>query len=222
MMSDPAPPIVVITGGHGGLGKALAEEFDRRGAEVHAPGRDQLDVTSAVSVDVFFSTLGRVDVLVNNAGETLDAPFVRMTETEFSKVLETNLKGTMRCSRAVARMMLKQRSGMMVNIASYSALQPPVGQANYAAAKAGVIGLTKSLAKELGARGVSVNAVLPGFLETKMTAGLGESARERVMDQHVLGRLNTPEEAARFIAELTAMTAVSGQVFQLDSRVAKW
>jgi 3-oxoacyl-[acyl-carrier protein] reductase len=149
---------------------------------------------------------------------------VKMSEEDFDHVLDVNLKGAFLVSQAAVKLMAKQRHGHIVNVGSYSALSGPAGQANYAAAKAGLIGLTQSLAQEYGARNVRVNCVLPGFLETKMTRHLLEDAvfREGLMNAHALGRLNTPQDAARFIALLHTMESISGQVFQLDSRVRRW
>ena len=130
-----------------------------------------------------------------------------------------NLDGAFRCCRAALKLMVKQRAGHIVNIGSFSALSGPVGQANYASAKAGLIGLTQSLALEYGNRNVRCNCVLPGFLETKMTRGVLEKHRPQVLAAHSLGRLNTPADAARFIVQLDGFAHVSGQVFQLDSRV---
>jgi 3-oxoacyl-[acyl-carrier protein] reductase len=210
--------MVVITGGAGDLAEALREAFAADGFEVLAPGRDQLDVRSADAVETWFSQVERIDVLINNAGITGDALMARLDGEAWDDVLDTNLKGAFLCSRAAAKRMIRRRSGHIVQIGSYSALHPPVGQAAYAASKAGLIGLTKSLARELGGRNVRVNCVLPGFLETKMTAGLGDGPRSAALERHVLGRFNTREDAARFIRMLTTMDHVSGQVFQLDSR----
>ena len=148
----------------------------------------------------------------------------KMSESDFDQVIDVNLKGAFLVSQAAVKLMAKQRHGHIVNIGSYSALSGPFGQTNYAAAKAGLIGLTQSLAKEYGARNVRVNCVLPGFLETKMTRHLLEDAtfRENLISAHALGRLNTPEDAARFIVFLHTMENVSGQVFQLDSRMRRW
>ncbi len=216
------PLTVLVTGGEGGLGRDIAAAFGDQGAEVYAPGRAELDVTNTKSVTGYIARLGRVDVLVNNAGVTADRPLLRMTEDEWQRVLDVNLSGAMRCAQAVARGMIKRRSGTIINVSSYSALMPPFGQANYAAAKAGLIGFTKSLAKELGSRNVRVNAVMPGFLTTKMTAGLSSELVADVINDHTLGRLNTVEDAARFIAFLATMENISGQVFQIDSRVTSW
>jgi 3-oxoacyl-[acyl-carrier protein] reductase len=147
-----------------------------------------------------------------------------MTESEFSDVLDVHLKGAFLCSQAALKLMVKQRAGHIIHIGSYSALSGPAGQANYAAAKAGIIALTQSIAAEYGQRGIRANCVLPGFLDTKMTQHLlaDETQRQSVLAVHTLGRLNTPAEAARFIAFLHTMENISGQVFQLDSRISRW
>ncbi len=211
-------PVVIITGGRGDLARVLAGHFANEGAEVHCPGRDELDVRSSASVTEYFSRFERIEILVNNAGITGDALLARLDEAAWDDVLDTNLKGAFLCSRAAATLMIRERRGHIVQIGSYSAIHPPVGQTAYAASKAGLIGLTKSLARELGPRNVSVNCVLPGFLETRMTAGLSDEVKATALSRHALGRFNTTEDAARFIHFLTTLGHVSGQVFQLDSR----
>lgn len=183
-----------------------------------APSRRDLDVRNAKSVSAFFENLDRVGALINNAGITRDALLPRQSPEDFSDVIATNLKGAHLCSQAAAVPMLRQRDGHIVNIGSYSAFHPQIGQSAYAAAKAGLVGLTKSYAKELGKRNIRVNCVLPGFLETKMTAEVSEEATDAARKRHALGRFNTAEEAAKFIVNLLSMNHVSGQVFQLDSR----
>ncbi|MCB1076804.1 MAG: SDR family NAD(P)-dependent oxidoreductase [Verrucomicrobiae bacterium] len=223
--SSPAPRIAVVTGAKGGLGSAIVRELESTGrfAKVFAPGRSDLDVTAADSVARFFGELDRIDLLVNNAGLTRDVPIARMAEDQWDKVIDGNLRGAFLCSRAALKLMIRQRSGLIVNIGSFSALRPPPGQAAYAAAKAGLIGLTQSLAEEAGKRNVRVNCVLPGFLEgTGMTRDLPADVIELARQSHVLGRFNTPVEAARFVAFLDTLEAVSGQVFQLDSRLRRW
>mgnify|MGYP001191795214 CR=1 FL=1 len=211
-------PVVIITGGQGDLARVLGAQFADTGAVVHRPGRADLDVRSAKSVSDYFSQFRRIDILVNNAGITADTLFARMEESSWDSVLDTNLRGSFLCSQAAAKVMIRQREGHIVQVGSYSALHPPLGQTAYAASKAGLIGLTKSLSKELGPRHVRVNCVLPGFLETRMTAALPEAVKRGVRESHALGRFNTVEDAARFICFLTTLDHVSGQVFQLDSR----
>lgn len=226
MPSPPESPprIAVITGGAGDLAQSIATELRQAGFEVLTPGREALDVTSADSVRAFFAGLKQLDLLVNNAGVCRDVSVAKMTEADFDHVVDVNLKGAFLVSQSAVKLMSKQRHGHLVNIGSYSALSGPAGQANYAAAKAGLIGFTQSIAKEYGARNIRANCVLPGFLETKMTRHLLEDAawRESLMRQHTLGRLNTAQDVARFIAFLHSMENVSGQVFQLDSRVRRW
>ncbi len=221
----PSPPFsAVITGGAGDLAQAIAAELQSAGYAVLTPGREELDVTSSDSVRRYFAALPGLDLLINNAGVCRDVSLAKMTEAEFDHVIDVNLKGAFLVSQAAVKLMSKQRHGHIVNIGSYSALSGPAGQANYAAAKAGLIGLTQSIAKEYGARNVRANCVLPGFLETKMTRHLLEDAawRESLLSQHALGRVNTAQDVARFVVFLQGLENVSGQVFQLDSRVRRW
>ncbi|HPA19693.1 MAG TPA: SDR family NAD(P)-dependent oxidoreductase [Verrucomicrobiae bacterium] len=222
MDGDGEGPLAMITGGHGYLGRACAAAFAAQGWHVLAPGRDELDVGSAASVDHFFAGLDRIDALVNNAGTTGDALVTRMDDAAWEHILRIDLTGAFLCSRAAIRLMVKRRRGHLIHIGSWSGLRGNLGQANYAAAKAGLIGLSASLAKEYGGRQIQSNVVLPGFLETKMTAPLPPAVRERALAAHALGRFNTPGDAAAFIAFLARMPHVSGQVFQLDSRVGRW
>jgi NAD(P)-dependent dehydrogenase (short-subunit alcohol dehydrogenase family) len=214
--------VAVITGGAGDLAQGIAAELREQQMTVHAPGRDLLDVSAPESVARFFSTLERVDLLINNAAIREDALCAQMMVEQWDRVIATDLRGAFLCSQAVTRKMAAQRSGHVINIGSFSAQIGNVGQANYAAAKAGLIGLTQSLAREFGKRNVRVNCVLPGFLETKFTMGMASQYREAALQMHELRRFNTVEEAARFIAFLDTMQFASGQVFQLDSRLARW
>lgn len=211
----------VVTGGGGALAGAIGSALTGAGYQVALPQRDELDVRDGGSVSAYFADAGDFDLLINAAGVTRDRAIQRLDEKDWDCVLGVNLDGAFRCAKAALRGMLKRRRGHIVNISSFSALRPPVGQAAYAAAKAGLIGLTQALAVEAGSRGVRVNAVLPGFLATPMTAKLDAEVIARARAEHVLGRFNTPDEAARFIVALDAMSAVSGQVFQLDSRIAR-
>ncbi len=217
-------PIALITGGEGDLAKSIGAELKQAGFDVMAPGRGDLDVTNADSVKAFFANVKQIDLLVNNAGMCRDVSVLKMSDEDFDQIVDVNLKGAFFVSQAAVKLMAKQMLGHIVNIGSYSALSGPAGQANYAAAKAGLIGLTQSIAKEYGARNVRANCVLPGFLVTKMTRHLLQDAawRENLITAHALGRLNTPQDAARFIVFLHSMENVSGQVFQLDSRVRRW
>ncbi len=210
----------VITGGAGDLARDIKQVLEARGdVKVHAPGRDELDVTCVRSVQGFFASLDSVDLLINNAGVTRDSAFLKSTETDWDTVFQTNLKGAFLCSREVMAKMLRQRSGHIINIGSFSAIHPPIGQTNYAAAKAGLLGLTKSLALEVGKRGICVNCILPGFLETKMTNNISDAARSAALQRHALGKFNTGAEVGRFISWLCDCDTISGQTFQLDSRV---
>jgi 3-oxoacyl-[acyl-carrier protein] reductase len=211
--------LVVITGGEGGLGRALHAAFEQAGHAVLAPGRSVLDVTDPDAVREFFRH-HEPELLVCNAGLTRDAPLARLDEAAWDEVIAANLRGAARCAAAASRAMLRARHGHIVFISSFSALHPPAGQAAYAAAKAGLIGLSKSLARELGPAGIRVNAILPGFLDTPMTSALSGERREQIRSDHALGRFNTPEAVAAFLVHLhDHLPHTSGQVFQLDSRV---
>lgn len=210
--------IAVITGGQGDLAEAISRQLVGSGYEVLSPGHTELDVLDPDSAKGFFDGLSRLDVLINNAGITGDALFVKQEEIERNSVLDTNLKGAHLCSQLAAGLMMKKRSGHIINIGSYSAIHPPTGQTAYAAAKAGIVGLTKSYAKEFGKRNLRVNCILPGFLETEMTANMSPTAVAAALERHQLGRFNTVEEAARFVSFLCSTENISGQVFQLDSR----
>ena len=211
---------VVISGGEGDLARALRHEFSSD--TVHAPGRKEMDVRDEARVDAYFSQLERVDVLVVNAGLTRDGALASLSAGDFDEVVNANLRGAFLCARAAIKPMVKQRSGHIILIGSRAAKTGTRGQSIYAAAKAGLVGFGQSLAKEYGARNVRCNIVLPGFLETKMTAGLPDKRREEVRAEHVLDRFNTPANAARAIAFLARLDHVSGQVFTLDSRMDRW
>ncbi len=234
-----ASPVVLITGSAGGLGQGLVRAFADAGWSVAAgthharPGVGgervwslPLDVAEperpALVVEEILARWGRLDVLVNNAGITADAALLQAGDEDWDRVLEVNLKGAMSCARAAVWPMIRQRDGHIINIGSFAGRVGSRGQANYAAAKAGLIGLSQSLAAELGSRNVRVNVVLPGLLPTPMTARLEAAAVERLVSANVLRRMNTIEEVARFAVFLAGMRDVSGQVFQLDSRVSRW
>jgi 3-oxoacyl-[acyl-carrier protein] reductase len=219
-----AQPVALITGGGGGLAQALHAELAQQGWLVKAPTHDELDVGDKAQVQACFGKLDRLDLLVHNAGMVRDASMIKMEVGDFDDILRVHLRGGFLCSQAALKIMTKQRRGHIVHVGSFSALSGPAGQANYAAAKAGLIGLTQSIAKEYGARNVRANCVLPGFLETPMTRHLLENAahRESILSAHALGRLNTCADAARFITFLHSLENVSGQVFQLDSRIHRW
>jgi len=160
--------------------------------------------------------------LINNAGIVRDAGLWEMADDDWDRVLDVNLKGAFLCVQEVSKVMIRQRAGHIINISSFSGRTGQRGQANYAAAKAGLFGLTASLARELGSRNVRVNAILPGVLPTKMTANLTESEIDQFAAANALGRINSLDEVARFIAFLAGTQNISGQLFQLDSRIAPW
>lgn len=161
---------------------------------------------------------GRLDILVNNAGITRDGLLMKMSEEDYDTVLDTNLKGTFHCIRFAARQMLRQRGGRIINLSSVSGILGNAGQANYSASKAGVIGLTKSAARELASRGITVNAVAPGFIETEMTAVLSEEVKKASAAQIPLGYFGKPEDIAKTVAFLASDDAayITGQVIQVD------
>jgi 3-oxoacyl-[acyl-carrier protein] reductase len=212
----------LITGGAGGLAQAVGAELKNAGIVVHAPTRLEMNVTDTAAIAEAFSKFERLDLLVCCAGLTADHSMATMSPADFDQVLDSNLTGAFRSARAALRLMSRQRVGHILFIGSFSALSGPAGQANYAAAKAGLIGLTQSLAREYGARNIRVNCILPGFLETKMTEGLSGEIRTRFKEAHTLGRFNTTGQVARFVRFLhLEMPHTSGQVFNLDSRVRR-
>ncbi len=238
----------VVTGGSRGIGRAICLKlaslgagvaFSYAGNEAAAERtKDALealsvkvlarkaDVSSAEAVEAFFAevleTFGRIDILVNNAGVTRDGLAMRMKEEDFDRVLSTNLKGAFLCCKAAARPMMKQRSGRIINLASVVALRGNAGQANYCASKAGIIGMTKALARELGGRGITVNALAPGFIETDMTAVLPEEAKAGLVGTIPLARPGKPEDVAEAAAFLAGDGAayITGQVLRVDGGMA--
>lgn len=213
-------PTALITGGEGGLAQALGQALVDQGYTVHAPGRADLDVTSTASVEEYVNSLAALDLLVCSAGACHDSPMVTMPPEAFDHALQVNLTGAFKTARAALKKMCRQERGHIVFVGSFSAFRGPVGQSNYAAAKAGLHALTQSLAAEYGSRSVRVNCVLPGFMETAMTSGLDEAQIARFRGAHTLGRFNTPSEAAGFIAYLDRyLPHTSGQIFNLDSRL---
>jgi 3-oxoacyl-[acyl-carrier protein] reductase len=229
----------LVTGASRGIGAAIARELAGAGARVavgYRSGREAAEEIAAeiggvaVGGDVAVapeaaalveraeSEIGDLDILVNNAGVTRDTLLARMSDEDWASVLETNLGGVFHTSRAVARKMLRRRSGSIVNLTSVVGLRGNPGQANYVAAKAGVIGFTKALARELGGRGVRVNAVAPGYIETELTAVLSEPVREAILANTPLARLGRPEDVAGAVRFLCSDEAqfVTGEVLLVD------
>ena len=230
----------IVTGSGRGIGKVIISQLAAAGANVVVSDVDQstceetareigasaiacqANVTSADDIDRLFKTaaekFGSVDIVVNNAGITRDGLMIRMDEKDWDTVLDINLKGAFLVTKVAARIMMKQRSGRIVNISSVVGLTGNAGQANYSAAKAGLIALTKTAAKELGSRGVTVNAVAPGFIETDMTATLPEAARASFLSNIVLGRAGTPIDVAAAVVFLASEEAayITGQVLSVD------
>lgn len=236
--------IAVVTGASRGIGKAIACKFASLGATViinynHSAVKAeevksqieaadgcvevmQCNVSDYIACEVFFKEIikkfGRIDILVNNAGITKDGLMMKMSEEDFDQVIKVNLKGTFNCIRFVSRQMLKQRQGRIINMSSVVGVAGNAGQMNYAASKAGVIGMTKSAAKELASRGITVNAIAPGFIETDMTDVLSDAVREASVAQIPLGRFGKPEDIANAAAFLASEEAgyITGQVLHVD------
>jgi len=235
--------VALITGGARGIGRAIALTFAREGAdivvadvnleiaqqtalEIESLGRRAMalamDVTNYAVVEEginkILDKMGKVDILVNNAGITKDNLVLRMSGAEWDAVINVNLKGTFNCIKAVSRPMVKQRSGRTISIASIIGLMGNAGQANYAASKAGIIALTKTVAKELASRNINANAVAPGFIQTEMTAKLSEDVRKKMQEMIPLGTLGTPEDVANVCLFLASSDSsyVTGQVITVD------
>lgn len=236
--------IALVTGASRGIGRAIARQFAEEGANMaftYIHNKEKADVVVAelealgvkakayccdasdfaateTLIKNVLADFGRIDILVNNAGKTADTLMMRMGETQWDEVIATNLKSVYNTIHACAPVMLKQRAGSIINMSSVVGLYGNAGQANYAASKAGIIGLTKSMAKELGSRGIRVNAIAPGFIETDMTAGLSDEMKDNTMKAIALRRLGKPEDVAccaLFLAsELSSY--VTGQVLSCD------
>jgi 3-oxoacyl-[acyl-carrier protein] reductase len=239
-----ANQVAVVTGAGRGIGHAIALRLAKEGARVASVSRTEsnaqktadeinslrADAAKAYAVDVadqaavqkaaaeIFEHFGRVDILVNNAGVTRDGLSMRMSMDDWDTVLNTNLKGAFNFIQAVMRPMIKQRSGRIINISSIAGLTGNAGQANYAASKAGLIGLTKTLARELASRGITVNAVAPGLIETDMTTVLSEEIRQSILEKVPLGKLGEPEDIASAVTYLASAEAkyITGQVLTVD------
>ena len=244
-MNGLAGKVALVTGSSQGIGAAIALELAAGGATIavnYYPGNEESaaavvtqiesggghaaafvgDVSDPESctalVEAVAAKLGALDILVNNAGITRDGLMVRMSDADWAAVISTNLSGVFYMTRAAGKVMMKARTGSIVNIASVVGMMGNAGQANYSAAKAGVIGLTKTTARELASRGVRCNAVAPGFIETDMTAKLSDSIREALAGQIALGRLGSPTDVARAVAFLASEEAsyITGQVLAID------
>jgi len=235
--------VAFVTGGAQGIGRTISEELARAGAHVvlgdlNLEGAQataeainisggyasavKIDVSNATEVrevfDIIIKDKKPVDILVNNAGITRDGLMVRMKESDWDLVLDINLKGSFLCSQQAAKQMMKQKSGAIVNIASIVGVMGNFGQANYSASKAGVIGLTKTLAREVASRGIRVNAIAPGFIDTEMTRVLDEEVRQKLIEQIPLARLGLPEDVARCVNFLVSdkSSYITGQVINLN------
>ena len=247
-MSEIVTRSAIVTGGGKGIGRAVCLALAEQGVNVavnYAGSQSaaeetavlcrekgvqamavQADVAQADQVEALFAkateAFGRLDILVNNAGITRDNLIVRISEEDFDAVLSTNLKGAFLCCKKAARLMMRQRTGRIVNISSVVGLRGNPGQANYCASKAGLIGLTKSLAKELSSRHVTVNAVAPGFIDTDMTRVLPEAARDAILSQVPLGTFGHPEDVAAAVAFFASEQAgyITGQVLCVDGGMA--
>lgn len=198
---------------------ALTKKFNELGSDVFFIGADVSKYSDCErAVEEGIKKFGRIDVLVNNAGITKDGLLARMSEEDFDKVIAVNLKGTFNMSKIVSTLMMKRKSGRIVNIASVVGVSGNAGQCNYAASKAGIIGFTKSLAKELGSRNVLANCVAPGFIDTRMTAVLSDTVKENINSQIPMKRMGTPDEIANAVYFLGSdeNTYITGQVLNID------
>jgi len=235
--------VALVTGGAQGIGKTISEELVRNGAhvvlgDVNLEGAEataeainnsggsasavKIDVSNPAEVKQVFDSILKdkkpVDILVNNAGITRDGLMIRMKESDWDLVLDINLKGSFLCGQQAAKQMMKQKSGAIVNIASIVGVMGNFGQANYSASKAGVIGLTKTMAREVASRGIRVNAVAPGFNDTEMTRVLDDSVRQALIEQVPLAKLGLPEDVARCVAFLVSdkSSYITGQVINVN------
>jgi len=244
MTEAPARNVAIVTGGTRGIGRAISTRLARDGWDLLATFHSDTDAAAAAqeelrefggkveilaadistpdgagrTIESAMQAFGKIDALVNNAGITRDTLIMRMSEDDWDTVLSTNLKGAFLTSKAVIRPMLRQRSGRIVNLTSVVGLVGNAGQANYAAAKAGLVGLTKSLAKEVGSRGITVNAVAPGFIETRLTDVLSAENKESLLKQTPLGRFGSPDDVAGAVAFLVSPDSafITGHVLTVD------
>ena len=237
--------VAIVTGSARGIGKDIALKLAEAGAavvvsdiveagpvaeEIRASGRQSLAITADVSsredvavlIDRTIATFGKVDILVNNAGITRDQLLMRMSDEDWDSVLSVDLKSAFLCSRAVLRHMVKQRWGRIISISSIVGITGNAGQANYAAAKAGIIGLTKSIAREVASRGITANAIAPGFIDTEMTQKLTEEQRQSAQKKIPAGYLGSPRDVAEAVAFLASEEAryITGQVLNVDGGLA--
>lgn len=240
--------IALVTGASKGIGRAIAVALGREGAHVivnYNGSEEQADITCKLieeaggtcesicfnvaeekatmeAMESILKKYGKLDILVNNAGITKDGLLMRMTDKDFESVLDVNLKGAFHTIRAASKQMLKQRSGRIINISSVSGIIGNAGQANYSASKAGLIGLTKATARELASRGITVNAVAPGFIETDMTDKLSDAVKENACKQIPLGKMGRPEDIAEAVLFLASEKAayITGQVLCIDGGMA--
>jgi 3-oxoacyl-[acyl-carrier protein] reductase len=236
--------VALVTGAGKGIGRAIALKLAQHGASIvinyrssakeaeevieeirNSGGKAEMvqgDVSNFEDANKVIKfaveSFGRLDILVNNAGITKDTLLLRMKEEDFSKVLDVNLKGVFNCTKHASAVMLKQKSGKIINISSVVGLMGNAGQSNYAAAKAGILGFTKSIAKELGTRGITVNAIAPGFITTDMTEVLSDKVKEKLIENVPLKRLGSPEDVANLAAFLASDNAgyITGQVINVD------
>lgn len=248
MSSNLSGKVAFVTGASRGIGRAIALRLATDGAKVALNFASNSAKAEAVKAEIETSggvamlvqgdvakfevvtelikkvvdEWGRLDILINNAGITRDNLLLKMSEDDFDRVISTNLKGVFNCTKAVTKLMMKQRGGRIINMSSVVGLKGNISQTNYAAAKAGIIGFTKSAARELASRGVTVNAVAPGFINTDMTAALSEKVKEVMLQEIPAGRMGTPEDVANAVAFLVSNEAayITGQILSVDGGMA--